>query len=230
MFNESCFFWWFKSDVFERHFGAYSRYERRYPYIKGCNSGASQKILWEQVVTCSAHFTENFKTNLAEYWGAVHGWSSSLPDYLTKCFESWCSAAVVSCIGVCYQDKFWFVVYTLLRWRLPRISLTLCNLDCDAEAECFLHLQKKKKREGEGIPKLRNPAVCASLRRIELAQNRTRSATLGLVQSVGGRCTLQDYQSYHIQNNVIQTKQQFTCFIPSKWIKWTVFKSSWRSH
>ena len=112
---------------------------------QGCKSGASQKILWEQVVTCSAHFTENFKTNLAEYWGAVHGRSSSLPDYLTKCFESWCSAAVVSCIGVCYQDKFWFVVYTLLRWRLPRISLTLCNLDCDAEAECFLHLQKKKK-------------------------------------------------------------------------------------
>ena len=54
--------------VFEPHFGAYSRRERRYPYIKGCNSGASQKILWEQVVTCSAHSKEHFKTNLAEYW------------------------------------------------------------------------------------------------------------------------------------------------------------------
>ncbi len=62
-------FWWFKSGVFEPHFGAYSRCERRYPYIKGCNSGASQKILWEQVVTCSGHSKEHFKTNLAEYWG-----------------------------------------------------------------------------------------------------------------------------------------------------------------
>ena len=62
-------FWWFKSGVFEPHFGGYSRCERRYPYIKGCNSGASQKILWKQVVTCSAHSKEHFKTNLAEYWG-----------------------------------------------------------------------------------------------------------------------------------------------------------------
>ena len=38
------------------------------PFIKGRNSGASQKILWEQVVTCSAHSKEHFKTNLAEYW------------------------------------------------------------------------------------------------------------------------------------------------------------------
>ena len=59
----------FKSGVFQPHFGAYSRCERRYPYIKGCNSGASQKILWKQVVTCSAHSTEHFKTNLAEYRG-----------------------------------------------------------------------------------------------------------------------------------------------------------------
>ena len=69
MFNKSCFFWRFKSDVFEPHFGAYSRCERRYPYIKGCNSGASQKILWKQIVTCLAHSKERFKTNLAEYWG-----------------------------------------------------------------------------------------------------------------------------------------------------------------
>ena len=68
MFNESCFFWWFTSGVFEPHFGGYSRCERRYPYIKGCNSGASQKILWKQVVTCSAHSEEHFKTSLAEYW------------------------------------------------------------------------------------------------------------------------------------------------------------------
>ena len=74
-------FLWFKSGVFEPHFGAYSRWERRYPYIKGCNSGASQKILWEQVVTCLGHSKEHFKTNLAEYWeGGVHGRSSYLPD------------------------------------------------------------------------------------------------------------------------------------------------------
>ena len=41
--------------------------------LKGCNSGASQKILWEQVVTCSAHSKEHFKTNLAEYWGGGGG-------------------------------------------------------------------------------------------------------------------------------------------------------------
>ena len=62
-------FWWFKSGVFEPHFGANSRRERRYPYIKGCDSDASQKILWEQVVTCSGHSEEHFKTNLAEYLG-----------------------------------------------------------------------------------------------------------------------------------------------------------------
>ena len=82
MFNKSCFFWWFKSGVFEPHFGAYSRCERQYPYIRGCNSGASQKILWKQVVTCSAHSKKHFKTNLAEYWGeGVHGRSSYVPDY-----------------------------------------------------------------------------------------------------------------------------------------------------
>ena len=65
MFNESCFFWWFKSGVFEPHFGAFGRCEGRSLYTKGCNSGASQKILWEQVVTCSAHSKKHFKTNLA---------------------------------------------------------------------------------------------------------------------------------------------------------------------
>ena len=81
MLDKSCFFWWFNSGVFEPHFGVYSRCERRHPYIKGCNSGASQKILWEQIVTCSAHSKEHFKTNLAEYWWegeGLHGRSSYL--------------------------------------------------------------------------------------------------------------------------------------------------------
>ena len=83
-------FWWFKSGVFEPHLGAYSLCERRDPYIKGCNSGASQKILWEQVVTCSGHSKEHFKTNLAEYWGReVHGRSSYLPDY-GQCPTTFC--------------------------------------------------------------------------------------------------------------------------------------------
>ena len=43
--------------------------ERRYPYIKGCDSSASQKILWKQVVTCLGYSKKHFKTNLAEYWG-----------------------------------------------------------------------------------------------------------------------------------------------------------------
>ena len=83
MFNKSFFSRWFKSGIFQPHFGAYSRRERRYPYVKCCNSNASQKILWKQVVTCSGHSTEHFKTNLAEYWGwgGVHGMSSYLPDY-----------------------------------------------------------------------------------------------------------------------------------------------------
>ena len=51
------------------HFGAYSRCERRHPYINGGYSGASQKILWKQVATYLAHFKKHFKTNLAEYWG-----------------------------------------------------------------------------------------------------------------------------------------------------------------
>ena len=38
---------------------------------------ASQKILWEQVVTCSRHSKEHFKTNLAEYWG--RGWGLGVP-------------------------------------------------------------------------------------------------------------------------------------------------------
>ena len=53
-----------KSDVFQPRFGVFSRCERRYPYVKGCNSGASQKNLEKQVVTCSAHFKEHVKTSL----------------------------------------------------------------------------------------------------------------------------------------------------------------------
>ena len=45
----------------------FSRCER--PYVKGCNSGASQKISWEQLVTCLAHCKEHSETSLAEYWG-----------------------------------------------------------------------------------------------------------------------------------------------------------------
>ena len=51
-------------------------------YVKGCSSGASQKISWEQVVTCLAHSTEHSKTSLAEYHpgGWMHGRSSYLSD------------------------------------------------------------------------------------------------------------------------------------------------------
>ena len=45
---------WFKSGVFQLDFGIYSRCKSRYPYVKGYESSASQRILWEQVVTCSA--------------------------------------------------------------------------------------------------------------------------------------------------------------------------------
>ena len=44
-----------------------------YPYVKGCNSGASQKISREEVVTCLAHSKERFKPSLAEYWRAEGG-------------------------------------------------------------------------------------------------------------------------------------------------------------
>ena len=39
------------------------------PYIKGCNSDASQQILWKQVVPCSALSRKHFKTSLADYCG-----------------------------------------------------------------------------------------------------------------------------------------------------------------
>ena len=80
-------FLWFKLGVFEPHFGAYSRCERRYPYVKGCNSGASQKILWEQVVTCSGHSKKHFITNLAEYWG---GGGVCTVGQITSRTTGWC--------------------------------------------------------------------------------------------------------------------------------------------
>ena len=59
----------FMSSVSQLHFGIFCRYESQYPYIKGCNSGASQKISWKQVVMCLAHIKKHFQTSLAEYWG-----------------------------------------------------------------------------------------------------------------------------------------------------------------
>ena len=53
------------------------------PYVKGCNSGASQKISWEQLVTCLTHSKEHCKTSLAEYCVlGVHGRSGYLSDYI----------------------------------------------------------------------------------------------------------------------------------------------------
>ena len=66
MFNESCFFGDLSQAFLNRILAP----------------GAFQKILWKQVVTCSAHSKKHFKTNLAEYWGeGVHGRSSYFPDY-----------------------------------------------------------------------------------------------------------------------------------------------------
>ena len=67
--NKKCISRWFNSGVFQPCSGVFSRCERRYPNVKGCNSGASQKISREQVVTCLAHSKEHFKPILAEYWG-----------------------------------------------------------------------------------------------------------------------------------------------------------------
>ena len=64
---------WFKSGGFQRHCGDFSRCERRYPYAKGCNSGASQRISWKEVVSCLAHSKEHFKPSLAEYCGKGGG-------------------------------------------------------------------------------------------------------------------------------------------------------------
>ena len=35
--------------------------KRRYPYVKGYNSGASQKFSWEQFVSCLVRSKEHFK-------------------------------------------------------------------------------------------------------------------------------------------------------------------------
>ena len=44
-------------------FGVFSRCERRYPSVNGCNSGACQKISWEQVVMRLARSKEHFKSS-----------------------------------------------------------------------------------------------------------------------------------------------------------------------
>ena len=46
-----------------------SRFEGRYPCVKGSNYGAFRKISWEQVLTCLAHSKEHFKSSLAEHCG-----------------------------------------------------------------------------------------------------------------------------------------------------------------
>ena len=38
--------------------GVFQPCQRHYHYVKGCNSGASQRILSEQVVTCLVHSKE----------------------------------------------------------------------------------------------------------------------------------------------------------------------------
>ena len=47
----------------------------RYPYVKGCTPGASEKFSWEQLVTYLVHSVERFKTR-------VHGRSSYPSNYL----------------------------------------------------------------------------------------------------------------------------------------------------
>ena len=69
MINKVMISRWFNSGNFPRRFGVFSCCERRYPYVKVCNSAASQKISWEDLITYYAHSKEHFKTNLAEYCG-----------------------------------------------------------------------------------------------------------------------------------------------------------------
>ena len=64
-------------------FGVYSRCQRHYHYVKGCNSGASQRILSEQVVTCLVHSKELIlpstgREGAAGGVGGVHDRSLSL--------------------------------------------------------------------------------------------------------------------------------------------------------
>ena len=62
---------WFNSGDFSTAFWRLQsawKTDRQYPYVKGGNSGASQMLSWEQLVTCLAHSNEHFNTSLAEYW------------------------------------------------------------------------------------------------------------------------------------------------------------------
>ena len=59
MINNFFIYLWFNSGGFQPRLGR----ERQYPYVKGCIFGASQKISWEQLVTCLAHSKEHCKTS-----------------------------------------------------------------------------------------------------------------------------------------------------------------------
>ena len=88
MINKKMIYPWFNSGGFQPRLGR----ERRYPYVKGCIFGASQKISWEQLVTCLAHSKEHCKTSLAEYWGRgapVGHVTSRTTKKVTHCMEYW---------------------------------------------------------------------------------------------------------------------------------------------
>ena len=132
--QQKLLFRWFKSSVCQQHFGAYSRCERRYPYIKGCNSGAPQKVLWEQIVACSAHSKKHFKTNLAEYWGGggfTVGQVTSRTIFLPSASES---NTLVVCLTRLSQPQFctelfWSVsVYSYQRLGCRAILVLLPRL------------------------------------------------------------------------------------------------------
>ena len=96
------------------HFGIFSPCERRYPYVKGCNSGASQKISWEQVAMCLAHSTEQLIDWLMIAYIAL--FSALLSRLIALvCGSAW----VTSFYSAFFNFLFWIsteVVY-LQRWH-----------------------------------------------------------------------------------------------------------------
>ena len=104
--------WWFKS----ASFGAYSRRERRYPYVKGCNSGATKHILWEQIVTCPAHSKEHFTTSLAKYLGREMGRVRQVTPWTDVCM----CACVRVCVQVCACMRVWEMVKNKNKYTLER--------------------------------------------------------------------------------------------------------------
>ena len=63
---------WFKSDLFYLFFNCALAFTGGViPYVKGCNSGVSQWILREQVVTCSGHSKQYNQTSLASTRGGA---------------------------------------------------------------------------------------------------------------------------------------------------------------